>query len=215
MPERESSHHPGRAAVSEPFHLREPRIIGRLRARALRLFARSSEFILSHRGRNERRRMAGVIGVADDRILCGLSELGYRRETVQLIWLAPLLHVAWIDGYVTFKESEVIFKAARCCRIDCEKQAGEQLIRWFDERPAPEGFDKTLSLITALLQTLPPGAREERRQDLISFCRRVAEASRGSLGLTSRVSWKEEAVLDQIAAALGYSQPGTATLMAS
>jgi hypothetical protein len=88
-------------------------------------------------------------------------------------------------------------------------------MRWFDERPAPEGFDKTLSLITALLQTLPPGERDERRQDLISFCRRVAEASRGSLGLTSRVSWKEEAVLDQIAAALGYSQPGTATLMAS
>jgi len=44
----------------------------------------------------ERKQMAEAVGADDPKIFQELQELGYTRDTVKLLYLVPLVHVAWI-----------------------------------------------------------------------------------------------------------------------
>src|ERR1051326_6113392 len=60
-----------------------------------------------------RRRMAEHTGVVDQEILKDLETLGYTPETVMLLYLVPLVEVAWAGGRITDSERALIVEAAR------------------------------------------------------------------------------------------------------
>lgn len=154
----------------------------------------------------ERRQMAEALGLADDEILRELQSLGYTRETVSLLHLAPLVQVVWAGGKVTDGERRLIYDLARSRGIEAGSPADQRLTEWLNERPAGDFFERTLRIIRALLQALPPDERAASHSDLLSRCAQVAAASGGILGL-GKVSEDEQALLDRIAAELGRELP--------
>jgi hypothetical protein len=158
----------------------------------------------------QRREMAGVTGIADEEILSTLQELGYTRETVRLLYLVPLIQVAWASGSVTPSEREIVLDAANMIGIRTGSQVHLQLTDWLDERPDQEFFDQTLRVIRDIMETLPPEKRESGSHGLVTFCKNVAAASGGILGFGNKISDDERAVIERIASELERTHQGEA-----
>ena len=154
---------------------------------------------LQQRSRDEarRREMAERAGVADHEILQELEKLGYTTETVRLLHLVPLIQVAWAEGGVSDRERALIIEAARARGIEPGSAADQQLAAWLATPPAIEFFDKTLRVIGAILQVLPPGERDGGMRDLLSYSTAIGSASGGILGF-GKVSQAEQRVLARI-----------------
>ncbi len=153
----------------------------------------------------ERREMAEALGVSDEEVLRELQELGFARETAPLVYLAPLVHVAWADGQVSAKERALILAAAVSRGSAEDSRGGKLLAEWLDNRPAEAFFEKTLSVMGALLRALPLDQREAQKREIVSACARIAEASGGMLGFGSKVSKEEQEMIARITAELERS----------
>ena len=130
----------------------------------------------------ERLEMASALGTADADIVRALQELGYTPATVSLLYLVPLIQVAWAEGSVSKHERTLILEAAHARSIEFGSTAYECLSEWLNARPTEEFFERTLRVISALLQTLPPEQRGISKRDLVSYCTKVAEVSGGIIG---------------------------------
>lgn len=180
-----------RAKEEEYFRKKEKELIEKMRQRA-QLEA-------------ERQKMQQASGITDEDIIKDLQQLGYDHETIKLLHLVPLLQVAWSEGQITARERELILEAARSRGITEGSLAYARLSEWLSRRPQEEFFERTLRIIASLLESLPAQERESSRQDLLSYCLRIASASGGILGLGS-ISERERAALERIAAELGGRQ---------
>jgi tellurite resistance protein len=174
-----------RSYESEYFQRSERELIEKMRARTRELA--------------EVHELREGAGIADDEILKALHDLGYTRETVTLVHLVPLLHVAWIDGSVSAAERAGILEAARLRGVEESTPAHRQLVSWIDKKPLDGFFEDTLRLIGNLLSAMPDAERVRARTTLLAFALATAEASGGILGLGGKVSDEERAVIDRIA----------------
>lgn len=182
-----------RSYEAEYFQRREREIIEQMRARASR--------------QAEREGLAEQVGVADEEVLAGLQDLGYTRETVTLLHLVPLLHVAWIDGSVTPAERDSILEIARLRGVAEGSPAHRQLVGWLDARPAEGFLEDTLRLIGDLLAALPEAERQKSRSDLVAYSTAIARASGGILGL-NKISAEEQSLIERIAGELEKAHAG-------
>lgn len=188
-----------RTVEEEYFRKQELELIERMRQRTAQ--------------ENERQELAATLGVTDAEILNTLQEMGYARATVSLLYLVPLVQVAWAEGSVSKSERELILEAARLRGIEAGSAAYEQLIGWLNEQPSEELFERTLRVISALLQALPPEQREASKRDLVAFCTQVAGISGGLAGFLSfggKVCKEERELLERIAAQLERSHEAAA-----
>lgn len=156
-----------------------------------------------------RYQLTKLTGIADEDLLRDLIELGYTRETLMLLYLVPLVEVAWAEGGVAETEQSLILEAARLRGIDEESTAYKELTQWLKQKPPEEFFVKTLRLIKTVLQTLPPEEREHETQDIIAYCVRIAKASH-TFGFlpTGHISAEERQALERITAALKTIKAG-------
>jgi len=145
-----------------------------------------------------RRRMAEACQTEDARILSALEELGYDQTNARLLYLVPLIHVAWSDGSVNQAERNQILVFAGLQGIKDEIPAYQQLLTWLDQRPRNEFFYGTLRAIQAIFQSLPEGQRSGRKELLIRSCRQVAFASCGLFGWTSKICLAKRAVIREM-----------------
>jgi hypothetical protein len=156
-----------RAQEEEYFRRKEEEALTRMRQRTAE--------------ETERRIMADALGVADDEFLRGLQKLGYTGETVALLLFAPLVQIAWADGWINKDERDLIFEAARSSGVEEGSTVYALLADWLDNRPAEAFLEQEQNLhlreIGAMLQLLPPEEREARKQRLISSCAQIAQAS--------------------------------------
>lgn len=153
------------------------------------------------------RALSEAAGVADEDILRDLFGLGFTVETVQLLYLLPLVQVAWSEGRVTPQERDLIIQAARLRGIQDGSVAYQKLSEWMVERPTEDFFEKTLRVIQAILQVLPPKERESTKADLVTYCTRVADASGGLMGfLGSKMTREERDLLQHITAQLEHGR---------
>lgn len=151
--------------------------------------------------------LAHETGIANEEVLEVLRDLGYTRETVGLLHLVPLVQVAWASGSVTPRERETVLQLCEWRNVEKDSPAWEQINNWLDERPSDEFFLTTLRIIRHLLEFQTANERVVGRTDLISFCIRIAMASGGFLGLSSRISEGEQLALDQIVEELTRRNP--------
>src|SRR5262249_42670384 len=139
---------------------------------------------LHHKLAKERTRqqLEEATGVHDAEVIEALQELGYTPETVQLLYLVPLLQVAWAEGSVHEKERKMVIEAARHRGIAPGSPADIQLNEWLSHQPPHAFFTNTLRAIRILIAALPTDQQADARRDLVSYCTRIADASRGFLG---------------------------------
>ncbi|MFN7949925.1 MAG: hypothetical protein U0Z53_31550 [Blastocatellia bacterium] len=180
------------------FRRQELESIARLRERAAR--------------EAERRKMGEQLDLSDDEMLLALQQLGYTSETSALLFLAPLVQVAWAEGRVSSSERELILEAAATQGIGPGSEAYLKLLEWLSERPSEELMEGSLRLIGRMLHQMSPDERESRKYELLLFATQVAEASGGVMGfvgLGNRICREEEAMLERIVTAIDESPPVT------
>jgi hypothetical protein len=142
-------------------------------------------------------RLAEAADVGDEDILRELQRLGYTAETVKLLYVVPLIDVAFADGTVSEPERAAIIAASRAHGVEPESPADRQVVQWLTEPPSAVLFDGTLHVLGALLQRRPPDQRAAVTRDLLDSCATVASASGGILGIRT-ISDKEQRVVDRI-----------------
>jgi hypothetical protein len=190
-----------RASEEEYFRKKEKELIERLKKKT------ATE--------DHRKGMAEAIGLDNQQILDVLQEMGFDRSTVVLLFLFPLLQVAWSDGEVSGEERELILQAARTHGIEEGSAAYEKLTGLLRTQPAAVLFERALTVIHDLLRFQKGEPRQTLSTKLIDACERVAAASGGFLGIGSKVSAREKDVLGRVASAIGERHAAAAARIES
>lgn len=145
-----------------------------------------------------REALAQASGISDPKVLQRLVELGVRPECVAPLALVPIVEVAWADGSVDDRERKAVLDAAEARGIRAGDIQHTLLESWLAHRPAPALLEAWQHYVTGLLPQLGAAERQALRGELLDRARAVAEASGGFLGLGSKVSKAEAAVLAQL-----------------
>lgn len=190
-----------KASEEEYFRKKEKELIEKLKKKA------ASE---AHR-----KGLAEAIGLENQQILDVLEEMGFDRSTVILLFLFPLLQVAWSDGEVSEEERALILQAARTHGVEEGSPAYEKLGGLLRTQPASFLFDRALRVIQDLLQFQKGEPRQTTSARLIDACEKVAAASGGFLGMGPKVSAKEKEVLRRVASAIGEKHASAAARIES
>jgi len=167
------------------FIQKEQELIGQLRRRA--------------EIENEIENITHSKDVITDELLRDLQSLGYTRETLSLLYMIPLVYVAWSEGFVSDLERKRIFTIAHTRGIQDNSKAHKQLSTWLDEQPTEEFFGKSLGIIQTLLHSLPPDEEEKEKRELIAECHQVADISRNLWGYWGAIPRPEKEAINHIA----------------
>ncbi len=143
-----------------------------------------------------------VIKGADDALLDHLLTLGVNAETVLAMMLVPLVRVAWADGAIDATEREATLKAAEQRGAHPGTPSHDLLRTWLERKPGESIVAAWGKYVEGVWPSLASRERDELRERLLGLARGVAEAAGGFLGLGSKISPAERAVLDEIEAAL-------------
>ena len=159
---------------------------------------------LRQKVRQEERRQAmrEAVPNADDALVDHLLEIGLNPETVLALILVPLLLVAWADGSIDRRERDALLKAAGERGVAPGSLSRKILEGWLEQRPEPRLLEVWKRYARAVWGTLGETERRAVHARMIDLARGVAEAAGGFLGLGSKVSPAERAVLDDLEGAL-------------
>ena len=150
------------------------------------------------RKKEKREALRELVQVEDDAFLERLIELGIGPETFLALTLVPLIAVAWADGILDKREREATIKAAEENGIS-PGTAGHQLLEtWLSRRPDRELFESWKSYVRGIWETFTDEERRQMRKTTLDWALAVAESSGGFLGLISKVSPAERAVIKEV-----------------
>jgi hypothetical protein len=173
-------------------------------------FARESAALLEklkQQGRQKERRAAlrDVLPNAEDAFLDHLIAMDIEPGTVLALTLVPLAAVAWADGAIDAKERAAVLKAAEERGVVPGSPARQLLERWLEHQPGPRLIDTWKRYARGLWGTFDDAQRKLVRERTIEMARGIAEQTGGFLGLGSKVSPAERAVLEELERALSES----------
>jgi hypothetical protein len=143
-----------------------------------------------------------VMPNADDALLEHLLDLGISAQTVLAMMLLPLARVAWADGAIDAKERAAILKAAEEREMRPGTASHELLKTWLEQEPSDAIVTAWKGYLGTVWSQLEASERDAMRSRLLDLARGVAQAAGGFLGLGSKISPAEQAVLDEIEVAL-------------
>jgi hypothetical protein len=145
-----------------------------------------------------REALAQVSGINDETVLNRLVELQVRPETLAALALVPLIEVAWADGNLDEKERMAVLNATDHLGPPGRDIDRVLLEEWLKKKPDSKLMDAWLVYIQGLCQKLGANEISLLKQEFAGHARQIAEASGGLLGLTKKISSKEEEVLVHI-----------------
>ena len=152
--------------------------------------------------RDRRDALRQVVKGADDALLDHLLDLGVNAETILAMSLLPLVRVAWADGAIDAKERAALVKAVEERGVQPGSPGHELLKSWLEQKPGASIEAAWTKYIQGIWPSLKPEERDELRERLLRMAQGVSEAAGGFLGLGSKISAAERAVLDEVEAAL-------------
>ena len=156
----------------------------------------------SARTQQRRTAMREVVRVDDEALIDHLIALGLEPETVLALQLVPLAAIAWADGQMEPREKDAVLKAAAAQGVAPDSIAGRMLDKWLVQQPGADLVDAWKRHMRALWPLLSPKERNDIRASALERARSVAEAAGGFLGLTSKISVHEQAVVDELSKTL-------------
>jgi hypothetical protein len=139
--------------------------------------------------------LSRVSGIKDDRILQRLVDLEIHPHIVASLAAIPLVEVAWADGRVDERERRAVLAAAESEGIRPGDVEYELLEVWLDRKPEPRLLEAWKHYIEGLCALLAPEERSALKGALLEHASNVARASGGLLGLGSKISPSEAAML--------------------
>lgn len=145
----------------------------------------------------EQDEIAGVLNTSEA-VAAEALDLGFDRETARILYLIPVIQVAWADDQIQDAEREQLLEMAAARGVG-QGAALEFLELLLDERPSDLFFERTNKVISHLLASDPSGVDGA---DLLARARAVAGAAGGFFGF-GKVSREEQALLDDLADMLG------------
>lgn len=159
-------------------------------------------------------RLMAAAGIREQGLVRELADAGFDVETFRLLYLVPLIQVAWSDGSVSQRERDQVLAIASLHGIKAGSAAHERLVTWLTERPSERFFPACLRGVKAMLRHRPPSEAQALRRDLVWYCTRIASASGGFFGLGPRLSREEKLLLTQLAAELDVRHHAAAAQVA-
>src|SRR5262245_60336550 len=123
--------------------------------------------------------LAEKLHADEPELLKRIQKLGVTLDTGSAFILAPLVEVAWADGFVSHAERETILRLANQRGVAPGSADYRQLLDWLAHRPSDEVFQTALEAIRIGLSVLPPGEAEQRIATMIKACEDVAQAAGG------------------------------------
>jgi hypothetical protein len=141
--------------------------------------------------------------VANDAILQDLMTLGYTRDTLPLIYLAPIVYVAWAEGFVSAGEHARVLEIARERGIAPGTPAHQQLLGWLAERPSDDLLEKSIGIVQAVMHTHPAAEEAAEKVEMLAEVQRVVDASGDLLLLWHQMTPNERAAINHLVEELG------------
>ena len=122
----------------------------------------------------------------------------------KLLFLVPLVQVAWAHGAISPRERQLIFEAARIEGIDARDALNDRLADWLINQPSRKFFDDCLQLINEKLLQMTVKEREERKAEILAFGTRVAASAGGKslMDIEHHISPEEHETLGEISAVM-------------
>ncbi|HEX6209178.1 MAG TPA: hypothetical protein VF136_00280 [Methylomirabilota bacterium] len=148
-----------------------------------------------------REALATASGVSSPEILDKLLALGIKAETVAALSIVPLVEVAWADGSLDAKERQAVLDRARASGVGPGSTAQALLEAWLERRPDPKLLDAWTHMVRGIRDQVGPDEAARLKAGLLDQARAVASASGGVLGMGSKVSSAEAAMLARLEAA--------------
>ena len=142
-----------------------------------------------------REALSKASGITKPEVLDRLLKLGIQAQTLAALSIVPLIEVAWADGALDVKERRAVLEHAGAAGITSGSPAYGLLEAWLEHRPSQQLLDAWRDLVRAIREQI--GAEEAGRlkAEIVERARVVARASGGVLGLGSKVSSAEAAML--------------------
>jgi len=139
--------------------------------------------------------LSKVSGIQDDKVLQKLVELDVQPNIVASLAAIPLVEVAWADGKVDEKERRAVLAAAESEGIRRGDVEYELLDAWLARKPEPRLLEAWKHYVEGLCAVLTSEERAALKRELLEHARSIAQASGGFLGLGSKISQSEAAML--------------------
>src|SRR5688572_18258233 len=177
----------GSSLEEEFFRREDQRLLARLRER------RETE--------TARETLSQATGITSAAVLDKLMALKIQPELIAALRIVPLVEVAWADGSLDEKEREAVLSGAQEAGIPADSAAYTLLETWLKRRPEPYLLAAWTTLVQGMSASLSEPEVKTFEASLMERVRRVAGASGGVLGLGSKVSKQEAAVLEKLSKA--------------
>jgi hypothetical protein len=142
-----------------------------------------------------------VSGITDQKVLDKLVALNVRPETLASLAMVPLVEIAWADGSIGAEEHDAILKAAAKNGFTKGGIDYTLIESWLARRPPDSMLEAWAQYIRGLCVNLNKTQIAHLRDELIGHARDIAKASGGFLGLGSKISKSEQAMIDRLKSA--------------
>ncbi|MGH0028148.1 MAG: hypothetical protein ACQGVC_00025 [Myxococcota bacterium] len=175
-------------ALENEFFVKEnARLLEKLRQEKLRVAAKEE--------------LAEASGIRDEALLDHLLDLEIGPDTWTALSLVPLVEIAWADGHLDERERGAILQAAANTGVRPGRASYERLESWLERRPEPALLEAWGEYVIGIAARLDIDGKSLLRDEIVGGARRVAEAAGGMLGMGSKISAAEQAILDRLAKA--------------
>lgn len=171
----------GKSLEDEFFRREDQRLLARLRE------LRAAE--------TNREALSKASGITKPEVLDRLQQLGIQTQTLAALSIVPLIEVAWADGALDAKERRAVLEHAGAAGITSGSPAYGLLEAWLEHRPSQQLLDAWRDLVRAIREQIGDEEAGRLKAEIVERARVVARASGGVLGLGSKVSRAEAAML--------------------
>jgi hypothetical protein len=146
----------------------------------------------------KRREIEKTAGTDDAAIVDRLEQLGFNGESIKVLDVLPLIHIAWADGRIQKSERALILSILEQRGIPPQSDASLFVEALLEARPSETFLAESLALLVDL--AAKTGANKD---DVVDLCAKVAEAGGGLLSFAGKTTDSERALIKDVATALG------------
>ena len=144
-----------------------------------------------------------ALNLSDRQLAEKMLLLGFDAETASVLYLLPLIQVAWANGSVSRGERAQILRILRLREIAEGSRAWQMCESLLESRPTDAFLHNSRRLLQGMLKNKGRAVEVQVERELIELCLDVAEVSGGIFGFGRRVSRAEEDAIRAIAAMFG------------
>lgn len=148
----------------------------------------------------KRRAIQASVGTDEASIVDRIEQLGFTGESIRVLDVLPLVHVAWADGRIQRRERALILSLLEARGIPARSDASLFVEALLETRPSETFLAESLALLVDI--AAKTGANKD---DIVDLCAKVAEAGGGLLPFGEKTTDAERALIGDVARALGAS----------